>query len=308
MTPPPSPEPQSIADLAHLAVFGWPCDRFTPPELHECETITQAVHFLLNSSRGRWDIREHVPLWPVEKWVATDFNGHTMWVNLRDRWVSYGILRGDWENGETEFMARCLRSGDGMVDVGANLGVYTLAACRAVGPSGHVYAFEPMPRTAQMLGQSVADNGYGPRCTVFPMAVGASDRDVGFAVLDSNPGASHVAVSDFDFRVPCRALDSVDLRHRVAFLKIDIEGLEPLFLKGARRTLADHRPVILTEFYPSALRIVGESSASGYIEALNEHGYDCFEFDGGPGKPVTAESAATYSEEAEPINLVCMPR
>ena len=205
-------------------------------------------------------------------------------------------------------MGRHLRPGDGMIDVGANIGVYTLAACRAVGPHGHVHAFEPMPRTAQMLIQSVAANRYGPRCTVLPIAVGASDQPVGFAVSHVNPGSSHVTAGASDIQVPCRTLDSIDIRHRVTFLKVDIEGYEPRFLDGARRTLATHRPTILTEFHPRALREVGGSSGRLYIEALDAAGYDCFEFDRGPGRPVTPEAAEAYPEDAEPCNLVCRPR
>ncbi len=302
------PEPQSLADLAHIAVFGWPCDDFTPAALNNCKTITQAVHFLLDSPRGRWDIREHVPLWPLEKWVATEFQGHRIWVDLRDRWVGFGVLSDDWENAEIDFMTRHLKPGDGMVDIGANIGVYTLAACRAVGPHGHVYAFEPMPKTSQMLGQSISENGYAQRCTVFPMAIGATDQRMGFAISDSNPGASHVSASAWDIEVSCRALDNIDLSRRIAFLKIDIEGLEPRFLEGARRTLAEHRPVILTEFYPRALREVGGSSARLYVQALGEAGYDCFKFDSGLGEPVTSETAEAYPETGEPINLICLPR
>ena len=303
----------SEADLAHIVVFGWACDALTPSDILQCASVNAAVRFLLNSDRGRWAMREEVPIWPAEKWVMSEDKGLRMWINLNDPHVSFGILHGTWEMHEVDFMKSQLRDGDGMVDVGANLGVYSLAACQAVGASGRVYSFEPMPRTSQMLRRNVLENGFGHQCEVFETAIGFdphSSREgvtVRFIMETSNPGASRV--SDDHGRggidVTLRSLDSFTFDRRIAFLKIDIEGNEVSFLKGARQSLLDHRPLLLTEFYPRALKEVGGSSGASYVGDLCDLGYSCFEFDAGFGKPVTRESAGSYSETADPINLLC---
>jgi len=66
----------------------------------------------------------------------------------------------DWFEDEIKFVRRVLAAGDNAIDIGANYGVYALSMARAVGPSGRVWAFEPASRTAKLLAESIAANGF----------------------------------------------------------------------------------------------------------------------------------------------------
>ena len=101
---------------------------------------------------------------PVPKWVCTELrDGLKLWVDLADIGVSAGCLLNDWEPSTTAFILAALGPGDVFVDVGANIGWFTILAAHRVGVSGHVWAFEPRPGTCGRLADSVSANGFeGP--------------------------------------------------------------------------------------------------------------------------------------------------
>lgn len=302
-------------DLVHTALFGWPCDPLTPLDDYlACADIHAVALKMLDSDRFRWDIRYKVGLWPHDKWVMTDYLGLRIWVNLVDGFVSFGVLRGAWENAEASFMLSCLRDGDGVIDAGANIGVFTLQAARAVGARGRVYAFEPMKTTCRMLERSVLANGFEGRCVLFNEGLGEREGPGSFHLSShaTNPGSSYVSTADGGERIRIRPIDAIAFERPIRFLKIDVEGFEPHVIRGATRTLAEHAPTILTEFFPRALREVGGVSGPAYIAMLEKLGYTMTVFSatgngGGGGEPVTSADAQRFDALAEPINLVCKP-
>jgi FkbM family methyltransferase len=299
-------------NLVHTALFGWPCDHLTPlDDFLDCGDIHQVALKMLDSSRFRWDIREKVGLWPHDKWVMADFRGLQIWVNLFDGFVSFGVLHGRWENAEVDFMLSCLRPGDGMIDAGANIGVFTLQAARAVGETGRVYAFEPMRTTFGMLERSVWTNGFEGRCRLYNEGLGAGHSSGSFHLSDEtlNPGSSHISAdASGGEEIRIRPIDAIEYERPIRFIKMDVEGFEPYVIRGAVNTLRRHAPVILTEFFPRLLRDVGGTSGAGYVAMLEELGYTMSIFAaGGDGEPLTAASAHRFDDIAEPLNLVCRP-
>jgi len=299
-------------DLLHTALFGWPCDHLTPlDEYLACENIHQVALKMLDSHRFRWDIREKIGLWPHEKWVMTEYRGLQIWVNLFDGFVSFGVLHGNWENHEVDFMLSWLGEGDGLIDAGANIGVFTIQAARAVGDTGRVYAFEPMRNTFDMLARSVRANGFENRCVLFNEGLGASEGEGSFhlSAHATNPGSSYISADARGERIRIRPLDSVEYERRIRFIKMDVEGFEPHIIRGATKTLAEHAPVILTEFFPRSLREIGDISGPGYVAMLEKLGYtmQVFTTDGTPGERVTSGNAHRFDDIASPINLVCLP-
>ena len=83
------------------------------------------------------------------------------------------MLLGIWEQNYTTLFTRLIRPGDTVLDLGAHLGVYTLLGAAATGPAGQVHAFEPNTRFAQLLGKSLAVNGFSPFARMHTVAVGA---------------------------------------------------------------------------------------------------------------------------------------
>ena len=136
------------------------------------------------------------------------------------------------------------------LDVGANLGLYTLPAARY---SGQVHAFEPYPPVLARLRHNLESNQV-PNVTVHPVGLGATEADLPFAPPpDDNLGLGsfeHVTGGAADQRLKVVAGD-VYLREagvtRVDFIKMDIEGFEKPALAGLRQTLQRDRPIVLLE-------------------------------------------------------------
>jgi len=326
-------------NVVHTALFGWPCDQLTPIDDYlACDNIHQVGLKMLDSRRFRWDIRDKIGLWPENKWVMTEFRGLKVWVNLFDGFVSFGVLHGSWENPEADFMLSWLKPGDGVIDAGANIGVFTLQAARAVGPGGKVHAFEPMKTTFGMLARSVEANDFGSRCVLYNEGLGAAEGDGAFhmSMHLTNPGSSYITMdSAMDGatdsamsssmnsaagsgaehsagpggeRIRIRPIDAIDHAHRIRFIKIDVEGFEPHVIRGAARTLTEHAPVILTEFFPRSLRAIGGIAGPDYVAMLEKLGYRMAVFTAGRGgEKVTPANACRFDDIAEPISLVCMP-
>jgi FkbM family methyltransferase len=177
-------------------------------------------------------------------WALTQLStGHLFYVNTDDRQiVPWIIAGGTWENFVDEIIWEYVQPGMTVIDVGANLGYYTIKMAIKVGPTGRVFSFEPNPQVLPFLTQNIAINGFDGRCTVFPIGVG--DR-LGQSELVVNPGclggAQMKELSGGGGDCHRIQLDTLDSRlsqvERISFLKIDAEGYEPLILKGARQIL-----------------------------------------------------------------------
>jgi len=145
-----------------------------------------------------------------------------------------------------------LKRGDVVVDVGAHIGCFTVKASRTVGASGLVVSVEPEPENYRMLLTNISLNSLG---NVTPLRVALADRR-GVARLfksDDYIGHSIVAQPTGDFvPVPVTTLDEL-LRElnvgKVDFIKIDAEGAEALILKGAMKTIIEHRPALAIATY-----------------------------------------------------------
>ncbi len=148
---------------------------------------------------------------------------------------------------------RYIRPGMVVIDVGANVGAFTLLASRLVGPHGRVVAIEPVPENAACLRRAISDNGLA-NVTVAQVALGSVEGEI---TLSADPGRLGAASAVFD-RGPARiaarlaTLDSLaeelSLR-RVDFIKIDVEGYEPEVLLGAPRVLAELTPTVVAAAY-----------------------------------------------------------
>ncbi len=229
------------------------------------------------------------------KWVSTEvLDRYTMWVDLHDRYVSYGCLNNNWEPEETGFFKSRLRSGDTVLDIGANIGWFSLVAAKEIGERGQVHAFEPRPETARRLKQTIAQNSLRDVVNVWEFAL--SDQSdtlrLQWANNTENPGGSHIggrAQEHFDAATSANVLACRldDLLPQVApdIVKIDVEGAEPRALYGARNALKRKHPVILSELFPAQLASVSGSSAAAFIVQMEELGYGCYELQKGqPGR------------------------
>ncbi len=192
-----------------------------------------------------------------------------------DSWSTLNqIASGRLEPYEVELFTTSLRPGMTVLDVGANIGFYSLLAGRAVGPSGQVFAFEPDPRTAKSLRANVVANGL-TTINVFERVV--SDR-AGQVELLQTASAPHtglfppVSGEAVVGVVPVEAVVLDDVLDGVAVdvMKLDVEGHEPAVLRGMEQTLERSPSLrLFLEYSPPALARAGEDAAA-FLQRLRE--------------------------------------
>lgn len=179
------------------------------------------------------------------------------------------------------------RPGDVAVDAGAHQGLWTFRLAKAVGPSGHVFAFEPSAEYAPSLQRIVRRAGLA-NVTVLPLALGERDGHSGFRIRDDDgrrlTGESRLATAGErgDAEVEVARLDGLLERHpRLAetrLLKVDVEGGELPLFRGAADLLRKARPRIYVEIEERHCRrfgwgrqdVLDHLASSGYrSEAVN---------------------------------------
>lgn len=185
----------------------------------------------------------------------------------------------------TLFIQRYLRPGDSFIDIGANIGIYTLLASSLVGEFGSVHSFEPVPKTVNRLQENISRNGLN-QVKVHSIALGETEGNVQFT-LDYD-ATNHVLSSNESFvnnsiKVPCRCLDEIMGNQEHAMAKIDVEGWEFLVLKGAYNMLSHHNPPVLVLEINGAFRRY-EYDSLDLISYLEEIGYDSALYDADTNK------------------------
>jgi FkbM family methyltransferase len=150
---------------------------------------------------------------------------------------------GSYERDKVDAFHRALSSGAVVYDVGANVGIYTVLACRTVGSDGRVFAFEPVPTNLFYLNWHVRLNRF-LNCEVVPKAVCSHDGTVSFE-CGEGPCLGKI-VEDGLLQVPGVTIDSFVAEGHPApqVMKVDVEGAEYEVLLGAQKSLATSKPVL----------------------------------------------------------------
>jgi FkbM family methyltransferase len=229
-------------------------------------------------------VRERIAGGERACWVRAELpSGSSLWVNLHDDGVSSGILRGTWEPAETNFILSIVCPGDCVVDIGANLGWYTVILAQALGPDGHVFAFEPRSDLFTRLERSVRDNGFVDRCTLYRLALGTQEGqcNLAWSPAEMNPGHTFLLAGESPPEaaglshetVRVASLDGIGIDRRIRLIKIDVEGAELGALNGGRSLIARDRPVIVSEAFPKWLRRVGKTDMHTFLHAFDDLDY-----------------------------------
>lgn len=242
-------------------------------------TIALAVASRLRALQIPGTGRLLAPFVPRQGTISTTYAGYQIDLDLSDQ-MQWQMALGCYERFETWRMRRELCPGMTVLDVGANVGHHTLYASRAVGPTGHVIAVEPYPWAADRLERTLRANGIQ---NVRLKRIGLTDRN-GTADLPDGIESNHTAsllTTDPDRatnRIEVARLDDVldewVGRYRVVdFLKIDIEGGEPAFMRGAEKCLSWGRVRrILCEFNRPWLSLAG-TTPEGLARDLRRLGF-----------------------------------
>ena len=161
---------------------------------------------------------------------------------------------------KTRALLGILRAGQVVFDIGANIGYYTILASQQVGPLGRVLAFEPYARNVKYLERHVSLN-HADNVTIVPVACAERSALERF-VMGTDSATGHLS-SESTAReegktliVPAAAVDDLVRAFGLMpdVMKVDVEGAEERVLRGAAKTLADARPILLLAVHSVALR------------------------------------------------------
>ena len=203
-------------------------------------------------------------------------------LNTNDPVVSGALTLGVYEKLETELLRDLLRPGMTVIDIGANVGYYTLIACSHVGDAGRVIAFEPDPENFSFLEQTVSANSFtnvSLECLGISDQTGAaelflsSDNKGDHRIYRFSPRQEAVTISlvTLDSYIKAHAVQSIDL------IKMDIQGAEGKALQGMQETLKAQKTLtLITEFWPQGLKIAG-SDPLWFLGLLRELGFSISE-------------------------------
>jgi FkbM family methyltransferase len=206
------------------------------------------------------------------------------WKTVRGKWHGYemDLNLADWSERQTWFLARyheldmqllmnaCLRPGERVVDVGANIGMLSLHASACVRSSGLVESFEPNPLCCERIRavlkrnniQNVRLHGMGLSDEPATLLLNVLENHAGMGTLAPIDGRSGLRVTS-SVNVPVQTGDQAlpDDNRPLVFVKIDVEGFEVRALRGLRETLRQHRPIVATELIAEWLERAGSSVA-----------------------------------------------
>jgi FkbM family methyltransferase len=233
---------------------------------------------------------------PYLEWreQSTDTTGRTVYgarmllntKNVVDRRI---FMLGLWEPNVTEIFRHAIGPGDVVLDVGANIGYYTLLASKLAGPAGKVYAFEPVSPVRARLENNLELNG----CRNVKVIRSAAWDSVGTSVIRT-PDSMDFALSSLsgskdsgggkgarEEAVPLAPVESCVEESdysKIRLIKIDIEGAELHALRGMEKILStpNDRLLIIIEYKPDYLKSIGENPAD-FFAIFHRHGFKPYE-------------------------------
>jgi FkbM family methyltransferase len=235
--------------------------------------------FLPNTYLGTW-----LPFWGTLRLklpramrmdYVDDVFGHRMYLDKLDS-LRLSLHKG-YEAGETRLTMDMVKPNHVVLDLGANIGYYTLIFSKLVGPGGRVYAFEPDPTNFELLGRNVRTNKY-ENATLVQKAVSDTTGSVKLYLSELSSG-DHRIYDSHDGRsaseVEVIRLDDYfqDVSFKADFIKMDIQGAEHKALGGMMRLIERSGPVtVLTEFWPFGLTQAG-SDPRAFLDLFKSLGF-----------------------------------
>jgi FkbM family methyltransferase len=190
-----------------------------------------------------------------------------------------GIMGAD----EAQLLRKLVEKGMHVVDIGANIGLYTLLCAKLAGNAGRVFAFEPEPNLFSALCDNCATNAV-LNVAPFQLAAGDSNGRAKFQRSVFNSGDNRLGESTSDAKpieVEVARLDDFLPVRTVQFIKLDVQGHELAALTGMQEVIASSPDVrVFFEFCPGGLRATNTPPES-LLNFFRERGFDLYETEGG---------------------------
>lgn len=222
--------------------------------------------------------------------VHKNIDGINFELDLREVIDSEMFYCGSREPQTSRTLELICNASDIVIDIGANVGSHALPMAKLVGPSGRVYAFEPVPWAMDKLKRNASLNGFS---NIVTEQLALSDENLGHVDMEfrasfkigSAKGVDDKGQIDNGWWQECdcvstkmQTLDSYVAEHsiqRIALIKLDVDGFEGKVIRGASETLSRFKPVIIMELAPAWVEMRGDSCLA-IARQLREMGYRCF--------------------------------
>ncbi len=187
----------------------------------------------------------------------------------------------NFEESSVNIIKKLIKKGDVVVDIGANIGFYTLLFSKLVGNKGKVFAFEPEPNNFKLLKRNIEENNIH---NVFLIKKGVSNSTSIMKLFTTKNNCGwHSLIDVGEDRTPID-IDTVKLDDyfknnfsKISFIKMDIEGGEPQALQGMQTILKYNQNIkIMTEFHPFYLE-KAEKNPNDFLKMLKKYKFKIFE-------------------------------
>ena len=201
-----------------------------------------------------------------------DLDGYAVFCREGDALIGSHLTRGiPYEPWVMAAFDAALEQARVVLDVGANIGIFTMRAAHRLSGLGRVIAVEPLPQNLRALYAGIRYNGF-THVEVLPVAASdgpglvavscEDDSSNGIVQIDGHEGGSVTLVPSHALGTLLSTLDRLDL------VKIDIEGHEPIAWRGLIGLLQRLQPVVFLEFSPDAIRLNGHSDPEHFADQL----------------------------------------
>lgn len=218
-------------------------------------------------------------------------------VPTNDTAVVPSMMNGDYENYELDLLRKLLKPNYTVLDIGANIGVYSLEASKCVGKKGKIFAFEPIPDNQKLLKHNLVINN-AQNVEVIHSAVGAKEGKLRiYKAKHSIATHSAGAVSDDFSDLPVTTIDGFTKKKKlkIDLIKMDVEGYEGFALEGGYKTLKNHQPILLIEFSATHLKRCGYDPKKHAKDLLKLYAY-CYLVDERNDKLLRVKDSETISK------------
>ncbi|MDZ4801633.1 MAG: FkbM family methyltransferase [Bryobacteraceae bacterium] len=210
--------------------------------------------------------------------TIVDLGGFRLVVRADDSSTGQSLAAsGEYEPHVTAVFRGLLRPGMHVLDIGANIGFFTMLAASVVGPEGKVTAFEPGQNNVALIHASATLNGFTPIIELWPLGVSSGPRIMVLTQQGSNGFVQeldgYTETLDQTSVVKCVPLDGFCHFDRLDIVKIDIEGGEARAIAGAREIMRRFRPSVCSEFSPPMLEGQSQCTGPDYLKMWVEDRY-----------------------------------
>ena len=218
-------------------------------------------------------------------------DGHTIYFNPNDPVLLETFSNDEYEQATSNTIKKLVKPGMNVINIGANIGYFTLLLARQVGPQGKIFSFEPTASTAKFLQKNIDANRY-KNVEVHVKAVlnknGASDFWVGGSSVHNWVSELKTQSYPLYTRVQVETTTIDDFLKnrdiRIDFVMMDAEGSEKYILEGMKKTLQSNPNLeIIAEYNPYTFKLA-ETTAESFLDLVEKLGFFTYVIDDKDGK------------------------